>query len=93
MNNPTLRERLDTALFPIERPDFFENAPEYYDIIEQTVKEWLETTRKHWKGNNLCTHAEFDTIDWAIDELIEDLTYPSTNKPKPTTEVSKNGTE
>jgi hypothetical protein len=80
MPNLTLRERLDTALFPIERPDFFENAIEYYDIIEQTVKEWLDATRKHWKGNNLCAHREFDTVDWAIDELIEDL---ETNKSNP----------
>lgn len=53
-----------------------------HQAIEQ-VKEWLEATRKHWKGNNLCAHSEFDTIDWAIDELLEDL---STNSSKPTTE-------
>jgi hypothetical protein len=40
-----LRELLDTALFPIERPDFFENADEYYDIIIDTVKKWLESKK------------------------------------------------
>ena len=39
---------------------------------------------KNWKGNNICAHSEFDTVDWVIDELIEDLTYPQTNAKKST---------
>jgi hypothetical protein len=45
--NKTLKqqflENLDVALFPIQRPDFFLNVEEYFDII---TKVYLETNRE-----------------------------------------------
>ena len=69
----TLREYLPKM--PVY--DEFGEEVFYADKIIDAVTAWLEASRKHWKGNNLCTKREHPTIDWAIDELIEDATYPS----------------
>jgi hypothetical protein len=69
----TLREHLPKM--PVY--DEFGEEVFYADKIIDAVKLWLVESCKHWKGNNLCSERERPTIDWVIDELIEDATYPS----------------
>lgn len=71
----TLREHLPKM--PVY--DEFGEEVFYTEKIIEAVKIWLDASRKHWKGNNLCTKGQHSTIDWFIDELIEDATYPATN--------------
>lgn len=83
-----LRELLDTALFPIERPDFFENAAEYYDIIEQTVKEWLqevEADTKKLEKKAEWTHQKIHLQGQlaVLKELIASLSSKATSEGQP----------
>jgi hypothetical protein len=73
-----LRELLDVALFPIERPDFFINAPEYFDIIERTVKEWLTQKRldlQEPEYNPSTYQGSYAMLgrEQMIDELVAEL--------------------
>jgi hypothetical protein len=72
----TLREHLPKM--PVY--DEFGEEVFYTDKIIDAVKLWLVESRKHWKGNNLCSERERPTVDWVIDELIEDATYPQCNE-------------
>jgi|WetSurMetagenome_2_1015567.scaffolds.fasta_scaffold47303_7 hypothetical protein len=41
--------------------------------VTLAFKEFLIKNRQDWKGNNLIAESEYETIDWAIDELLEAL--------------------
>lgn len=75
----TLEEYLDTALFPIERPDFFLNVEEYFDIIEKTVKKWLEAKkiefakRYNADGGSDAEYISYSSEMALFDELLKEL--------------------
>lgn len=47
--------------------------PEDMPKIKNAFKKYLELSCANWKGNNLIAESEYETIDWAINELKEEL--------------------